>query len=63
VGFDSERSKGDHCHLDGQELPCTFVSVDVVMLAQLGLVERTGNGDMAPGCQGEIHQVAVVIGA
>lgn len=28
VGFDNERGKGDHCHLDGQELPYTFVSVD-----------------------------------
>lgn len=28
VGFDNERDKGDHCHLDGVEVPCTFVSVD-----------------------------------
>lgn len=28
VGFDNERGKGDHCHLDGQELPYTFVSVE-----------------------------------
>ena len=28
VGFDNERGKGDHCHLDGAELPYTFVSVE-----------------------------------
>jgi hypothetical protein len=28
VGFDNERGKGDHCHLDGQELPYQFVSVE-----------------------------------
>jgi hypothetical protein len=24
VGFDNERGKGDHCHLDGVEMPYTF---------------------------------------
>lgn len=28
VGYDNERGKGDHCHLDGHQLPYTFVSVD-----------------------------------
>ena len=28
VGFDNERGKGDHCHLDGQEIPYSFVSVE-----------------------------------
>ena len=28
VGFDNERGKGDHCHLDGTEVPYTFVSVE-----------------------------------
>lgn len=28
VGFDNERGKGDHCHLDGKEVPYTFVSID-----------------------------------
>ena len=28
VGFDNERGKGDHCHLDGQEMPYTFNGVD-----------------------------------
>jgi hypothetical protein len=27
VGFDNERGKGDHCHLDGKELPYDFTSV------------------------------------
>jgi hypothetical protein len=28
VGFDNERSKGDHCHLDGVEVPYSFTDVD-----------------------------------
>lgn len=28
VGFDNERGKGGHCHLDGVELPYHFVSVE-----------------------------------
>ena len=28
VGFDNERGKGDHCHLDGQERAYTFHGVD-----------------------------------
>lgn len=28
VGFDNERGKGDHCHLDGQELPYNFKTVE-----------------------------------
>jgi len=28
VGFDNERGKGDHCHLDGTEYPYTFTSVE-----------------------------------
>lgn len=28
VGFDNERGKGDHCHLDGKEVPYTFTDVD-----------------------------------
>ena len=31
VGFDNERVKGDHCHLDGKELPYTFTSVDQLL--------------------------------
>jgi len=28
VGFDNELGKGDHCHLDGTEVPYTFVCVE-----------------------------------
>ena len=28
VGFDNERGKGDHCHLDGIEKPYTFRGID-----------------------------------
>jgi Family of unknown function (DUF6516) len=28
VGFDNERGKGDHCHLDGVEAPYAFTGVD-----------------------------------
>ena len=28
VGFDNERGKGDHCHIDGQEFAYSFVSVE-----------------------------------
>ena len=28
VGFDNERGKGDHCHLDGKELPYIFTTVE-----------------------------------
>lgn len=28
VGFDNERGKGDHCHLDGVEVPYTFTGVE-----------------------------------
>jgi len=28
VGFDNERGKGDHCHLDGREFPYRFESVE-----------------------------------
>jgi hypothetical protein len=28
VGFDNERGKGDHCHIDGNERAYTFVSVE-----------------------------------
>lgn len=28
VGFDNERGKGDHCHLDGVECPYRFTTVE-----------------------------------
>lgn len=31
VGFDNERGKGDHCHLDGSELPYLFTTMDALL--------------------------------
>jgi hypothetical protein len=28
VGYDNERLKGDHCHLDGRERPYKFTTVE-----------------------------------
>ena len=28
VGFDNERGKGDHCHMDGKEAPYVFTTVE-----------------------------------
>ena len=28
VGFDNERGKGDHCHIEGKEKPYTFDGVE-----------------------------------
>jgi hypothetical protein len=27
-GFDNERGKGDHCHLDGEQVPYAFTNVE-----------------------------------
>jgi hypothetical protein len=39
VGFDNERGKGDHCHMDGKELPYTFTSVDQLLEDFVAAVE------------------------
>jgi hypothetical protein len=31
VGFDNERGKGDHCHLDGEEYPYRFTTSDELL--------------------------------
>lgn len=31
VGFDNERGKGDHCHLDGREHPYAFSTVAALL--------------------------------
>jgi hypothetical protein len=31
VGYDNERGKGDHCHLDGNERPYTFTTPDALI--------------------------------
>jgi len=28
IGFDNERGKGDHCHVDGEERVYRFVDID-----------------------------------
>ena len=39
VGFDNERGKGDHCHIDGKELPYAFTSVDQLLEDFIAAVE------------------------
>ena len=44
VGFDNERGKGDHCHLHGRELPCTFTTVETLVedfIAAVDAARRT----------------------
>ncbi len=40
VGFDNERGKGDHCHLDGVEQPYVFSSVETLVQDFLSEVFR-----------------------
>jgi hypothetical protein len=40
VGYDNERAKGDHRHLDDQELPYAFVSVEQLVADFLDDVRR-----------------------
>lgn len=40
VGYDNERGKGDHCHLDGKEYPYTFTSVEQLIEDFIAQVER-----------------------
>ena len=39
VGFDNERGKGDHCHLDGRELPYEFRGVEQLVEDFIAAVE------------------------
>ena len=39
VGFDNERGKGDHCHIDGKELPYAFKGVDQLLEDYIAAVE------------------------
>jgi hypothetical protein len=44
IGFDNERSKGDHCHLHGRELPYNFATVDALVedfIAAVDAARRT----------------------
>ena len=40
VGFDNERGKGDHCHLDGEEFPYRFTNVEDLLNDFFGEIER-----------------------
>lgn len=40
VGFDNERGKGDHCHLDGTETAYTFTTVEKLVADFLFEVRR-----------------------
>jgi Family of unknown function (DUF6516) len=40
VGFDNERGKGDHCHLDGLETPYDFSTVDKLLEDFFEEIER-----------------------
>ena len=39
VGFDNERGKGDHCHLDGHELPYEFRGIEQLVEDFIAAVE------------------------
>lgn len=40
VGFDNERGKGDHKHIDGMETPYVFTTVDQLVADFLNEVKR-----------------------
>jgi hypothetical protein len=40
VGFDNERGKGDHMHLDGEELPYTFTTISQLMEDFISEIEK-----------------------
>ena len=40
LGFDNERGKGDHMHIDDREFPYTFVSVDQLIADFITAIER-----------------------
>jgi len=39
VGFDNERGKGDHCHIQGRERPYRFTSVEQLVEDFIAAVE------------------------
>jgi len=40
VGFDNERGKGDHCHLDGKEIPYKFLGTDKLIEDFIAEIEK-----------------------
>ncbi len=43
IGYDNERGKGDHCHVDDIETPYEFVSIDKLIEDFIVDVERRRN--------------------
>jgi hypothetical protein len=43
VGFDNERGKGDHCHVQGVERSYTFVSVEQLIEDFIAAVDAARN--------------------
>ncbi|NRF65883.1 hypothetical protein HLB44_02665 [Aquincola sp. S2] len=44
VGFDNERGKGDHCHVDGRERDYAFVSVEQLVEDFIAAVDAARRG-------------------
>jgi len=42
VGFDNERGKGDHMHLDGRELPYKFTDIDQLIADFILEIKKRG---------------------
>lgn len=40
VGFDNERGKGDHCHIDGEERPYNFTTIERLIEDFIAEVEK-----------------------
>jgi hypothetical protein len=40
IGFDNERGKGDHCHIDGIEFVYTFVTLEKLIEDFITAVEK-----------------------
>jgi hypothetical protein len=40
VGFDNERGKGDHCHIDGVERAYRFIDIDTLIEDFIAAVEE-----------------------
>lgn len=43
IGFDNERGKGDHCHIEGEERPYNFTDLDMLVEDFIAEVERWRN--------------------
>jgi hypothetical protein len=66
VGFDNERGKGDHCHIEGVEMPYPFKGVDqliedviAAVAARRALATSLGNFPRSVGRLFALHKVKV----